>query len=143
MGLMKNEYESHHILEFAASASKSYAIRLQHRLSGKEKFIIKTKGLRLSADVCQKLPFQEFKKHVLAYCNQNQNIEPIMMPTNNIQSNKLGNIFTIKSFKKWTPYISKGIILENTSVVPFGYYNSFNTNFSSINLSVEYINKYL
>jgi hypothetical protein len=155
MGLMKNEFESHHILEFAASASKSYAMRMQHRNSGEEKFMIKTKGLRLSDDVCSKLPFSEFKKFIFDYCKKNTLIAPLSLPTNNIQANKIGQIFSFKSFKKWAPIITKGNVNNNFDILPFGYFDNncfthsnalslYKNNYThSISLSNNYILKYL
>lgn len=64
----------------------------------------------MTEDVCKLFTFETFKKGVLNY---GQNETPMLLPTVNIRANKRGDIFTIKSVKKWEPKILKGIVLDD------------------------------
>ena len=44
LGEMEHQYPNHDILEFVASGAKSYALRLKNKATGKEEFVMKSKG---------------------------------------------------------------------------------------------------
>jgi hypothetical protein len=163
LGMMKNEYENHHILEFCCSASKSYTLKLKNSYTNQIEYVFKSKGLRLSHEVCTLLPYETFKNHILNISTIKNNElfkDVIVLPTTTIHPNKCGQIFTHKSQKIWKPIITKGIILNNLSIVPFGYFdynnilhlnslklykeiNNIDNESLFLSLSFDYIKKYL
>jgi hypothetical protein len=111
---------------------KNYGLKL-HRHgapSGQFEYVLKTKGITLDWDTCQRVTYAEMLRRVLEYDTLNDNdIDddnsthiPIVLNYNFIRPNtRTGQIHTINSNKKYKALITKGIVLADYTVVPFGY----------------------
>jgi hypothetical protein len=99
-------------------------------------YVLKTKGITLDFDACQKITFDEVKRRVLAYGEEEGDEEPISLNYKMIRPNaSRGVIHTVNFKKKYRVLITKGIVLGDFKVVPFGYFNPRN-----ITHSVAYSN---
>ena len=101
-------------------------MKLARLSDDKSEYLIKCRGITLTEDAGVLLPFTEFRKRVLEY---RQRDPPMDLPQTLIKGfllkeGDVGNIYTIKTFKKWEPLITKGMVIQNYQVVPFGYYDA-------------------
>jgi hypothetical protein len=64
------------------------------------------------------------REFVMDYGNEDTELEPITLNYNMIRPNAhKGNIQTVNTNKIYRSLITKGIILEDFSVVPFGWFD--------------------
>ena len=61
LGDMTDEYPEHKILSYYSSGPKAYALKIRHRITGKEQYAIKVKGITLNQEVSQVISFAKFK----------------------------------------------------------------------------------
>ncbi|KAL7071426.1 hypothetical protein ACQ4LE_009161 [Meloidogyne hapla] len=135
LGELAEEYEDFNIKEYIGAACKAYALKMVEKETGKEKSMLKVRGITLTSDICKKLHYSTFKESVMDFGkireeNENQEISidddevMILEYPNFIRPNiKTGTIISAPLTKSFKPIILKGIVTRKMKIVDFGHKN--------------------
>uniref|UniRef100_A0A1I8B0R1 DNA-directed DNA polymerase n=1 Tax=Meloidogyne hapla TaxID=6305 RepID=A0A1I8B0R1_MELHA len=116
LGELAEEYEDFNIKEYIGAACKAYALKMVEKETGKEKSMLKVRGITLTSDICKKLHYSTFKESVMDFGkireeNENQEISidddevMILEYPNFIRPNiKTGTIISAPTYKKFKGY---------------------------------------
>jgi hypothetical protein len=120
LGTLSDEYPNHTIVEFLSSGNKSYCMKLRNNSNGDEEFIMKSKGITLDHTTCKCLNYIRFKEAVLNYM-KNEEIPMLNLQYNKIKADKTGHIYTQLTSKMWRPLITKGNVVNDGTIIPYGF----------------------
>lgn len=115
---MSREYGDYDILEFVCGGAKQYALKMRHRQTGEEKFVLKIRGIPLDFNASVAISYDSFKVKTL--CDDDEE-EAVTFSYDTIQPDRWSRVTTKKSTKRWNPHCLKGVILADHRIVPFGY----------------------
>nr|CAD2175751.1 unnamed protein product [Meloidogyne enterolobii] len=131
LGDLAREYNECEIKEYVGAACKAYALRMSEKETGKEKSMLKVRGITLTSDICRKLNYSTFKDSVLDFGRIREEDETeeiskedvmILEYPNFIRPNvKTGSIISAPLTKTFKPIILKGIVTRNMKIVDFGH----------------------
>lgn len=79
--------------------------------------MIKLRGITLNSKSAEVVTFEKFKEQVLQFAH----IDPIFVDTSQFHLSKNGTIHTVFGKKKYVCVMSKGILTEDYTVLPFGF----------------------
>jgi hypothetical protein len=121
IGDLTDEYPDHDILEFLSGGCKNYAMKMRHKITGKEKQILRVRGITLSGDVCKVLHYDSFKKMIESYTKEIQE-PPIMITYPNFirPSIQQGGVFSQQMSKIYRPIVLKGVVTPDYIIKDFG-----------------------
>uniref|UniRef100_A0A914Q2H5 DNA-directed DNA polymerase n=1 Tax=Panagrolaimus davidi TaxID=227884 RepID=A0A914Q2H5_9BILA len=115
LGDLTDEFPGYKILEFCTNGCKQYAIKLLK--DGIITFILKLRGITITADVAKLLHYKKFKHMVKNYGNN----ECIIIKFPQIMSHRTGHVYTRESVKRYVGIFQKGLIANDYTIVPFGF----------------------
>ena len=132
LGELAEEYENYNIKEYVGAACKAYGLKMLEKETGKEKTMLKVRGITLTSDICKKLNYTTFKNSVIDFgkiTEENQNHEVsnendviiVEYPNFIRPSVKTGIVCSVPITKTFKPIILKGIVTRNLKIVDFGF----------------------
>lgn len=104
------------IKEYCCGGCKQYAFKILDK-NGKFYYILKIRGISLTAEVAEQLHFDIFKQMVLE-CDEKQ----LTLPVTRIVPHRSGHVYTVHMTKIYRTIYQKGIVMNNLEVVPFGFH---------------------
>ena len=119
LGEMSREYKEFEIMEYTGGGPKQYSMLMRNRITNEIKSILKIRGITLNFENCSLLNYESFKKRVL----NSIDVDPILLHYKRIQPTRTFQIITRDQTKKYEPVCTKGIILKNYIIIPFGFDN--------------------
>jgi len=115
---MTDEYPRHTIEEFIGGGCKNYGMKLRAQ-DGTAEYVKHCRGITLDYKTDQRLSYEEMKRRIL---NIDRPEQPLVLNYNMLRpSIKKGEVHTQNLDKIYKPIITKGMILEDLRIVPFGY----------------------
>ncbi len=61
LGDMSNQYPKHRIVAYYSSGCKAYALKMINLKTGREEYVVKSKGITLNETVAQLINYESFK----------------------------------------------------------------------------------
>lgn len=131
LGEMTREYADFNIIEFIAGGPKynyfftnyityfrQYALKLSHKTTGEEKFLIKLRGITLNHDNSQRIQYESFKEMILKFGEEEKIIECSYFKLGPEQNS---TIMSKNLKKKYKVVNRKGLVASNYRLYPFGF----------------------
>jgi hypothetical protein len=120
LGEMSDQYEDHRVLAYYSTGSKSYALKLQHKQTGKIEHALKCKGVTYNDQVSHQLQYDDFVRMVNNYGKEKK--EEVEVNTTRFESNVVdGTVKTVEWTKTVRLVHDKSHIDPNMYCIPFGY----------------------
>uniref|UniRef100_A0A914QJN6 DNA-directed DNA polymerase n=1 Tax=Panagrolaimus davidi TaxID=227884 RepID=A0A914QJN6_9BILA len=109
--------EISNIKEYASGGCKQYGLKIINPNTGEIEYILKIRGISLTAEVARELHYEKFSEMVKDYGNN----EKLNVPVTRIVPHRTGHVYTMELTKVYRAIFQKGIICDNYEIIPFGF----------------------
>ncbi|VDK59201.1 unnamed protein product [Anisakis simplex] len=120
LGEMSREYAEYIIEEFVAAGPKQYGLKLRHRETEEQKYILKIRGFTLDHTAKELLSYDVLKDMVICKYGENRK-KRVTLSYPHIKRTKYSNVYTVNLSKTYAAVYGKGTVMKNFETRPFGF----------------------